>query len=177
MLVWLAHHEADHTPDDGQTIVEVPDGSDPNNLFFDGEQAVARQDVPLRSDRTVIACGETVTVRDAPALICVNGERVPVEGGHYAVSSDVPAVIRIEAIGTHRSPPIIIRVDHAAALLDEVRVQRNALLAQSDWTQTGDAPIAAEKKQAWAAYRVALRDLPEKQPAATVETVEWPTML
>lgn len=42
----------------------------------------------------------------------------------------------------------------------EIKKQRNKLLAQSDWTQVPDSPLSAEKKQQWAAYRQALRDLP-----------------
>lgn len=38
-----------------------------------------------------------------------------------------------------------------------VRAKRNQLLAQSDWTQLPDVPIAA--KEAWAVYRQALRDV------------------
>lgn len=38
-----------------------------------------------------------------------------------------------------------------------VRARRDALLAASDWTQLPDVPLAT--KQAWAAYRQALRDI------------------
>lgn len=41
-----------------------------------------------------------------------------------------------------------------------VRAQRNQLLAASDWTQGNDSPLSTESKSAWAAYRAALRDLP-----------------
>lgn len=57
-------------------------------------------------------------------------------------------------------------------LLRPVRVERNLLLAASDWTQTPDAPVNAE---AWAKYRQELRNLP-----ATIEdptaTIVWPTL-
>jgi hypothetical protein len=39
----------------------------------------------------------------------------------------------------------------------QVRAQRDRLLASSDWTQVADSPV---DKEAWAAYRQALRDLP-----------------
>ena len=42
----------------------------------------------------------------------------------------------------------------------EMRRHRNMLLAACDWTQTVDSPLTAEEKQAWAAYRQALRDFP-----------------
>lgn len=38
-----------------------------------------------------------------------------------------------------------------------MRLQRNRLLADSDWTQISDATVDHE---AWAAYRQALRDFP-----------------
>jgi hypothetical protein len=41
-----------------------------------------------------------------------------------------------------------------------MRAQRDRLLAASDWTQVADAPV---DKAAWAAYRQALRDLPQAE--------------
>lgn len=55
----------------------------------------------------------------------------------------------------------------------QVRAQRNSLLSLSDWTQLADAPLTAEKKQAWAEYRQALRDVPEQ--AGFPEAVVWPS--
>lgn len=51
-----------------------------------------------------------------------------------------------------------------------IRQQRNALLASSDWTQAADVPQAI--KDLWAAYRQALRDIPQQQgfPANVI----WP---
>ncbi len=43
-------------------------------------------------------------------------------------------------------------------LIERMRIARNDLLAQSDWTQTPDNPIS--KKAEWATYRQALRDFP-----------------
>lgn len=39
------------------------------------------------------------------------------------------------------------------------RAERNALLAASDWTQLPDAPLTPKKRDAWARYRQALREL------------------
>ena len=41
--------------------------------------------------------------------------------------------------------------------LEQIRLWRNAELAQTDWTQLSDAPV---DKDAWAQYRQELRDLP-----------------
>jgi hypothetical protein len=56
---------------------------------------------------------------------------------------------------------------------DIIRTNRNALLAQSDWTQLPDAPLTTEQKAAWAEYRQALRDLPETY--TTPDEVVYPT--
>lgn len=62
------------------------------------------------------------------------------------------------------------REQEAADMADKLaRLRRNELLAASDWTQTADAPV---DRNAWAAYRQQLRDLPE-QP--NWPDVEFPT--
>lgn len=40
---------------------------------------------------------------------------------------------------------------------EQIRLWRNAQLANTDWTQISDSPV---DKDAWANYRQALRDLP-----------------
>tara|TARA_B100000902_G_C26651761_1_gene594139 strand:- start:226 stop:501 length:276 start_codon:yes stop_codon:yes gene_type:complete len=53
-----------------------------------------------------------------------------------------------------------------------MRLNRNELLAASDWTQANDSPLAAEKKVEWASYRTALRNLPSSEgwPSVTFPT-------
>jgi hypothetical protein len=62
----------------------------------------------------------------------------------------------------------------AAADLDfsMVRMDRNAKLSQSDWTQIADAGLGAHTVEEWAAYRQELRDLPSKH--SKVSEVVWP---
>jgi hypothetical protein len=50
-----------------------------------------------------------------------------------------------------------------------VRVARNNLLKDSDWTQLADSPA---DKTAWATYRQALRDV--TQQAGFPQTITWP---
>lgn len=57
--------------------------------------------------------------------------------------------------------------DEAAA--QAFRYNRDNLLAASDWTQVADAPVDAA---AWAAYRQALRDVP--QQAGFPDNITWP---
>ena len=51
----------------------------------------------------------------------------------------------------------------------EVRAERNAKLAATDWTQVADSTV---NKQAWGTYRQALRDI-STQPGFP-QTVTWP---
>lgn len=53
----------------------------------------------------------------------------------------------------------------------DVRLQRNGLLAASDYTQLADVPIT--NRAAWATYRQALRDIPAQ--GGFPESVTWPT--
>lgn len=57
---------------------------------------------------------------------------------------------------------------------EEVRAERDRLLAATDWTQVLDAPISAESRAEMRVYRQALRNVPQQPgfPAA----VEWPVM-
>jgi len=53
-----------------------------------------------------------------------------------------------------------------------VRAERDRLLTASDWTQVADAPLSSAKKQAWADYRQALRDIPQTQDDP--DSIVWP---
>lgn len=48
--------------------------------------------------------------------------------------------------------------------LNDLRNERNNLLAQSDWTQSPDSPLSDSKKTEWATYRQQLRDFPSSNP-------------
>lgn len=50
--------------------------------------------------------------------------------------------------------------------------RRKALLDSSDWTQIPDCPLSNEKKQEWAIFRQALRDI-TKQVDYPIDVV-WP---
>lgn len=67
---------------------------------------------------------------------------------------------------------MIIKVDPVkvrAAKAEQIRAERNRLLAASDWTQVADAPV---DQAAWTAYRQALRDISGQ--AGFPENVNWP---
>jgi hypothetical protein len=75
-----------------------------------------------------------------------------------------PGWVALEA-GGFAAPP-------TGPSLAEIRARRDAALAGSDWTQLPDAPLSAEARAAWAAYRAALRALPG-QPGFP-EKITWP---
>ena len=45
---------------------------------------------------------------------------------------------------------------------DQIRAERTQRLSDTDWTQVDDAPLSNVQKAAWAAYRQALRDIPQQ---------------
>jgi hypothetical protein len=54
------------------------------------------------------------------------------------------------------------------------RTKRDKLLQECDYTQTLDYPATNTERSAWAAYRQALRDIPEQE--GFPNDVVWPTM-
>jgi hypothetical protein len=52
------------------------------------------------------------------------------------------------------------------------RGYRNQLLTESDWTQLLDSPLSPTEREAWVAYRKALRDIPLQ--AGFPRVVAWP---
>tara|TARA_Y100000385_G_C12814451_1_gene517557 strand:+ start:102 stop:470 length:369 start_codon:yes stop_codon:yes gene_type:complete len=67
----------------------------------------------------------------------------------------------------------VVRTDNTLEIL---RLNRDALLGESDWTQTIDSPLTDAKKAEWATYRQALRDLPaEYSDSDNIDDVVFPT--
>ena len=58
-----------------------------------------------------------------------------------------------------------------ADLIARMKLRRDGLLAESDWTQAADhsSPLADAKKAEWTTYRQSLRNLP-----ATADISLWP---
>lgn len=56
-----------------------------------------------------------------------------------------------------------------------IRERRRFLLEGSDWSQLPDNNLSDAKRAAWAAYRQALRDLPDDQGSVnSFDEVVWP---
>jgi hypothetical protein len=68
-------------------------------------------------------------------------------------------------------------VEQSIDFWETIRLQRNELLNQSDWTQINDSPLSDSKKQEWATYRQLLRDLPNTyQSVNNIADVIFPTI-
>ena len=67
----------------------------------------------------------------------------------------------------------VLRTDN---VLEMLRIKRDHLLSESDWTQTLDTPLTDSKKAEWATYRQSLRDLPSNNSDAnSIDDVTFPT--
>lgn len=68
--------------------------------------------------------------------------------------------------------PVFIDGLHPIIKWSEIRKHRDFLITQTDWTQVADAPISAELKAQYAAYRQDLRNLPESTD--NPDEIVWP---
>jgi len=57
-------------------------------------------------------------------------------------------------------PPLAAVVHTAEQVARGIRLRRQGLLSESDWTVMPDSPLTTAKKNQWKTYRQALRDLP-----------------
>ena len=56
---------------------------------------------------------------------------------------------------------------------EPIRLKRERLVRDTDWTQMPDAPLTVEKKAEFTAYRQVLRDIP--QTYDNPDDIVWPT--
>lgn len=104
-------------------------------------------------------------------------ELIVEDGSHYLYDMYVTEVIDRPQLGAYISGNLDGWIAAAAdAEREEVaaaaRTARNALIAATDYLFESDYPISKAKKAEWAAYRQALRDVPE-QPGFPYK-IDWP---
>lgn len=58
----------------------------------------------------------------------------------------------------------------------ETRLNRDALLRETDWTQTNDSPLSESDQLKYRAYRQALRDLTTHENWPELQEEDWPTL-
>ena len=86
---------------------------------------------------------------------------------HTTSNGNVPFTPEEETEWDAQEAEYAAGADDRAAV--EVRKERDAKLAATDWTQVADAPV---DQAAWATYRQLLRDIPEQ--AGFPNTIDWP---
>ena len=73
-------------------------------------------------------------------------------------------------------PDLVSEEKKTAYLNERVRMERDILLFQSDWTQMTDSPLSNSKKAEWVTYRQQLRDFPATwTPADTADFPDPPS--
>ncbi len=86
--------------------------------------------------------------------------------------ADLPFVVlgsyQISEDDSLAPPPIIDDSEQRT----QIRKERNQKLTECDWTQLDDTPLDNVAKAEWAAYRQALRDVPD-QPGFPFNVI-WP---
>jgi len=58
----------------------------------------------------------------------------------------------------------------------ELRLRRDSLLAQTDWTQANDSPLSESDQLKYRTYRQALRDLTTHENWPELQEEDWPTL-
>ena len=92
---------------------------------------------------------------------------IPLETGFDIIEGAYSAS---EYIITDGSP--VLRTDN---VLEKLRMLRDSLLNESDWTQMPDSPLTDAKKTEWATYRQSLRDAPVTNASITnIDDAVWP---
>jgi hypothetical protein len=92
----------------------------------------------------------------------------------------LPADVPIYGVAARRSTQGDIELYQDMELTSKVfeinykilRSERNNKITACDWTQGNDSPLSPEKKEEWAMYRKALRDLPST--VADPTDISWP---
>ena len=71
---------------------------------------------------------------------------------------------------------VVIDIDQDYLTNIHIRIPRDSLLKDCDWTVLPDSPLSAEDQAAWLAYRQELRDLTSGYPTVSSPSeVVWPT--
>ncbi|WP_199905506.1 tail fiber assembly protein [Microvirgula aerodenitrificans] len=86
--------------------------------------------------------------------------------------TDIPGVLGVLTAEEHASAEVAEMEARDAAAARVVRMQRDALIAATDYLLMPDYPIGAEGLAAVRAYRQALRDVPLQ--AGFPQAIDWP---
>ena len=103
--------------------------------------------------------------------IQANNDELIIEG----IANDSTQMIINGVVCDKPEPEKLTDEELIAIAQPEIRARRNKRLIKSDWTQFQDSPLSDSNKAEWAAYRQALRDIPETYSEATsLDDIIWP---
>jgi hypothetical protein len=128
---------------------------------------------------TITGSADHLELNKREGSIAIEGEYEPLKHALDLTAKKVVQAPKPEASQYHdwkwdEKAESWVRISTSFAKLQAIRSKRNSLLAESDWTQFPDSPLSPEKRAEWAAYRKALRDLPEN--LEDPESVKWPVL-
>ena len=157
----------DYSGESGYTIVECTDE--------DVETRLGQLNDYITSVPTVYNIKYYATKRDSE-IVDVEAHTIPAhkdEDGNDVAEEDVATTyVQTHFIGDDTAKDARILADEWT----RIRTERDRLLANSDWTQGADSPLASAKKTEWATYRTKLRDVPKDQKdKTTLASITWPS--
>ena len=116
-------------------------------------------------DGTILRTG---SCPDAMFDLQKNADELIMEG----VADDASDMIQDGKIVQKPGPSDTVKND--AAIL-ELRLRRDLMLADTDWTQLPDSPLSDSAKNEWQEYREKLRNLPsENEDILDIDDVSFP---
>ena len=92
---------------------------------------------------------------------------------HATVNGQIPFTKEEETARNTEEANVLVEL--AADHLISVKIKRNNLLEESDWTQMPDSPLTDAEKTTWQTYRQALRDITSHANFPNLQDADWPT--
>ena len=104
-------------------------------------------------------------------------EKLLLEDGYLPLNDDEkPTETKIVPYYTKKNDKVVLHYKEQSddQLANQIRDQRNKLLASTDWTLCNDSPLSDEQKEAYKVYRQALRDITKQEDFP--HHVDWPVL-
>lgn len=94
--------------------------------------------------------------------------------GEWVEAFEVVDMFADDADGTKAEKEAAYQASLDSITATNNRIKRNALLADSDWTQMNDSPLTNEVKTQWAVYRSELRAITDLDAWPNLADDDWP---
>lgn len=155
-------------------IIEIiPEDVSSETHWWDGSAFALREDAVISVPYAFAEVGQEI-ILTKPVGAWYSSTSGELANGARAVITGQFKVNRFSLVGQYQGA-VSIAVISPGEAIELVRKERDRRLSATDKYTLPDYPINASEKVAWFVYRQSLRDIPEAQPNATPETIEWPT--